>query len=537
MKKIIILLLAIMMCVACVACRNDAEKADKDKETPSATVAETQKPVETQVTTVEPTATPTQKPTAIPTPEPTATPTPEPTIKPSVTPVNPETSLTFKSIVNTYSGMWYLDGYANVYLHIYETSDGWLQFYTNNFLMPDIDYGREDGIVYPFLYGIVSEEYLVSIVIPPGSAWKDHVKQCRIVFDSDCIYAGSYKFVKTPGTIEKIFCLSHHWDVPTCKIPSTCIYCGCTEGSPVECQYIDGVCHFCGGISIDYPTATEPPVLEPQPVQVNGVTLDLVTLNLIIGNTQQLTATVLPSNADNKNVTWTSSNSSVAQVSSSGKVTAKGEGTAIITVTTKDGGYTASCMVTVSVIHVNGIQISDTTLNLYVGDIHQLTATVLPSNAENKNVTWTSSNTSVVQVSSNGRITAKGKGTAVITVITVDGSFTDTCTVTVIEPPLTVKASIGISYSVSSVSGTNQCVYARATATGGSGTYVEYYIKLYYNGILIAEAARDEVTVPVASGTYKAEIYVKDSSGNEITYTKSAIVSATASGFSVSSTW
>ena len=113
MKKFIILLLAIMMCLACVACGNDAEKADKycwncgkgitlyasfcencgaavndnkDKATPMATVVETQKPVETQVPTVEPTATPTQKPTATPTVEPTAIPTQKPTATPTQKP-------------------------------------------------------------------------------------------------------------------------------------------------------------------------------------------------------------------------------------------------------------------------------------------------------------------------------------------------------------------------------------------------------------------------------------------------------------------
>jgi len=169
----------------------------------------------------------------------------------------PKTSLSFNSIVNIYSGKWYLDGYANVYLNIFQDADGWLQIYTNNFYLPDIYYGRDDGIVYPFLSGIATEEYCIGATIPPVNDWKQHTTQCRMVFDNNCIYAGSYKFVRTPGTIEKIFCLSHQMHIATCQIPSTCTLCGYTEGTPVECQYIKGVCHFCGA------EANEPPVTEP----------------------------------------------------------------------------------------------------------------------------------------------------------------------------------------------------------------------------------------------------------------------------------
>ena len=91
------------------------------------------------------------------------------------------------------------------------------------------------------------------------------------------------------------------------------------------------------------------PAEEPRPekVPVSSVTLDKTALELVEGNSQNLIATVSPSNASNKSVSWKSSNTAVASVSEEGKVTAIKAGTAIITVTTADGGKTATCRVTI----------------------------------------------------------------------------------------------------------------------------------------------------------------------------------------------
>ncbi|MCL2133069.1 MAG: M6 family metalloprotease domain-containing protein [Bacteroidales bacterium] len=80
---------------------------------------------------------------------------------------------------------------------------------------------------------------------------------------------------------------------------------------------------------------------------VTGVNLDMTTLTLNVGNTEQLTATVLPENAADQTVSWSSNNTARATVSNTGLVTAISAGTAVVTVTTQDGGYTASCTVTV----------------------------------------------------------------------------------------------------------------------------------------------------------------------------------------------
>lgn len=171
-------------------------------------------------------------------------------------------------------------------------------------------------------------------------------------------------------------------------------------------------------------------------VAVTGVTLDEEAITLIAaGETQTLTATVEPSDATDKSVIWTSSNPEVATVVN-GVVTAVANGEAIITVTTANGSYTDTCSVTVNIptgavtVPVTGVALDKDTLSLKVGNTAALTATVAPDNATNKAVTWASSDESVATVA-NGVVTAVAKGTATITVTTVDGSFTDTCAVTV----------------------------------------------------------------------------------------------------------
>ena len=160
------------------------------------------------------------------------------------------------------------------------------------------------------------------------------------------------------------------------------------------------------------------------------MTLSQTTASLkVVGETLTLTATVAPSNATFKNVTWSSSNTAVATVAD-GVVTAKASvGTAIITVKTADGAKTATCTVTVGV-PVTGVTLSQTSASLKVGETLTLKATVAPDNATDKSVTWSSSNTAVATVS-DGKVTAKAAGTATITVKTNDGAKTATCTVIV----------------------------------------------------------------------------------------------------------
>ena len=176
-------------------------------------------------------------------------------------------------------------------------------------------------------------------------------------------------------------------------------------------------------------------------IPVTGVTLNKNTLALTVGGSETLTATIAPSNAANKAVKWTTSDGKIATVDENGKVTAVAPGTATITVTTADGGKTASCTVTVTaaVVKVTGISLDKTSLELTEGDTAKLTATVKPDNASNKGITWSSSSNGVATVGADGTVTAKGAGTATVTVSTNDGDFKASCTVTVkAKPPAVI---------------------------------------------------------------------------------------------------
>lgn len=130
--------------------------------------------------------------------------------------------------------------------------------------------------------------------------------------------------------------------------------------------------------------------------------------------------------------TWQSSNPSSVTVDQNGRVTAVAEGYAVITATADDGsGASASITVTVQSVKAESVEIDRSSLTLTVGGTQTLKATVGPDDAANKAVVWSSSNPQVASVSSAGVVTAIAPGTAVITVTTVDGSLTDSCTVTV----------------------------------------------------------------------------------------------------------
>lgn len=166
---------------------------------------------------------------------------------------------------------------------------------------------------------------------------------------------------------------------------------------------------------------------------VTGVALSQSSLSLAKGSSASLTATVSPANADDKSVTWTSSSPQTVKVDANGRVTAVAAGTAVITVTTSDGSYTATCRVSVTEADkkVTGVTVSKTSLTMEAGQTQTLTAAVAPTDAKNRSVTWSSSNAAVASVDSNGRVTALSAGAAEITVKTADGGFTASCRVIV----------------------------------------------------------------------------------------------------------
>ena len=183
-------------------------------------------------------------------------------------------------------------------------------------------------------------------------------------------------------------------------------------------------------------------------VKVTSIQLDQTNLTLEKGSQYQLQATVLPKDAYYTDITWISSNTNIVTVKD-GFVSAVGNGTATISVKSHEGDVLATCNVKVgqSSISVNGVTLNKTTANMNVEETLQLIATVTPSNATNKNVTWSSSNTSIATVS-NGFVKAIKPGTATITVTTQDGNYLANCQITIDGLPFTDVAQDAWYYSV-----------------------------------------------------------------------------------------
>lgn len=267
-------------------------------------------------------------------------------------------------------------------------------------------------------------------------------------------------------------------------------------------------------------------------VAVTGVSLDSQSKTLDVGDVFYLVATVAPADATNKAISWSSSDSAVATVDTTGRVEAIARGSATITVRTADGDFTADCLVTVRSKHdlvveagdggittgtntgiyyvgealsinaeaaaecrfnhweVTGLTLSDNTVNplafampdndvtvsavfdlsttvhvsgvslnaaaktLDVGDSFQLVATVLPANADNKSVTWATSDARVATVDSTGLVTAKSIGEVSITVVAADGGYGADCVVTVRNKHAVKISSIGGGTTTGTTSGT-----------------------------------------------------------------------------------
>lgn len=163
-------------------------------------------------------------------------------------------------------------------------------------------------------------------------------------------------------------------------------------------------------------------------VPVTSVTLNQSVYTLAIGASYTLIPTVLPANATDRQVKWSSSNEKTVTVSDRGVIQAIAEGTS--TIKAEAGGKSATCAVTVekTIVAVTEVTLDRTSLTLKVNETFTLGATVAPENATDKAVKWTTSNSGVVRVS-NGTVTAVGKGTAKITATA--GGKSASCTVTV----------------------------------------------------------------------------------------------------------
>ena len=266
-------------------------------------------------------------------------------------------------------------------------------------------------------------------------------------------------------------------------------------------------------------------------VAVTGVSLSPSTASVNKSATQQLSATIAPSNASNQTVTWSSNNTAVATVNASGLVTGVAAGTAVITATTQDGGFTATSTITVvdTNVPVTGVSLDVATASIAVGATQQLTATVAPTNATNKAVTWASSNTAVATVSPSGLVTAVAPGTATITVTTTDGAKTASVLVTV--PSIAVT---GVSLNASTASlttGTSQQLTATITPTNATNKTVTWSS----SNTAVATVSTSGLVSAVAAGT--AVITVTTQDGSKTASCNLTVTNTTTSYYRIVNRW
>lgn len=171
-------------------------------------------------------------------------------------------------------------------------------------------------------------------------------------------------------------------------------------------------------------------------VPVEGITLDQENISFSdIGASVQLTATILPTDADNQKVIWKSSDTNVATVKD-GKVTCTGYGTAIITATSEEGGYIATCNVTATkrIVLPSSITLDRNETTIKVGETTTLKANVLPADADDKTIVWSSENSDIASVTNNGVVTGHMAGTTKIIVTTNANGLKNECILKVLQP-------------------------------------------------------------------------------------------------------
>lgn len=161
------------------------------------------------------------------------------------------------------------------------------------------------------------------------------------------------------------------------------------------------------------------------PTKVSGISLNESEISLLPGNTLQLREVISPATALNQSVTWISSDEAIAKVDETGLITAIKEGDVLITATTEDGNYQATCKVkvTTKAIALTAISFQESELNVSVEEQVSLQVKYTPSTATNRNVIWTSGDEAIAKVDQDGKVTGVKQGTTTITALSQDGGY------------------------------------------------------------------------------------------------------------------
>ena len=366
------------------------------------------------ITVTSTTPTPTPEPEPEPTPTPTPTPEPEPEPEPEPTPVGPTLSDEW-TLVQSQSDLVVGETYVIAY--------------------------KDDKAVAGDI-STATNKYLVST---SDSTFSSDGKKITKIGDSICALtlggtSGQYTLTNISGQKLGVNGTKNalKWDGGTTtwkiSISSGDVTISSTESRFGSIQYNKASPRFSNYTSSQkapqlYKGSAADPVY-PTAISISG------SNELSLNQTAQLSVTYTPSNTNQTNVTWNSSDSSIVSVSNTGLIKGLSEGTAIITATCLgENGQNISNSLTVKVsrIAVTGVTLNATSKEVSLGKDLSLVATVSPSNASNKSVTWSTDNSTVANVSDSGLVTTKKVGTANITATTVDGEFTATCEVTVTE--------------------------------------------------------------------------------------------------------
>jgi len=176
--------------------------------------------------------------------------------------------------------------------------------------------------------------------------------------------------------------------------------------------------------------------IQKRNIAVTGISITPQFKNIYIGDTIRLSASVIPSNASNQKIIWSSLAENIATVDQYGLVTGISAGNVTIQVTSQDGNFIAQANIVVRKVAVTSISISPQTKSIFVDDTIQLVATIIPSNATNKNVTWSSLVDTIASVDQNGIVIGRNAGTSTISATSQDGNYSAQTTIIVLRKPL-----------------------------------------------------------------------------------------------------
>jgi len=172
-----------------------------------------------------------------------------------------------------------------------------------------------------------------------------------------------------------------------------------------------------------------------EPAEVEGIQLNKSEITLKAGETETLTYTLTPTQVTNPEVEWSSSNSGIVDVTD-GVITAKDIGEAEITVTIKNTTIRSSCKVIVEPTPLEGIEIKEDNIEVFVGEQIDIPVLFIPENATKQKINWISSHTHIVSISEEGIPVAVGIGPSLLTAVTEDGRFHASCRVLVKQIPV-----------------------------------------------------------------------------------------------------